>query len=164
MLAANSGVQMMLSPLRLTCIASLCFAVAVPCFADSLASSASSAGSASSGSASDSLNNSSKSSTRTNTADGDYRVIEVAALPERPDMLQLTLHATAGGDDHEFTLKLPRQVLQPRGIVVGDIVNVRNRDYGLEFARASGGQAREPFFLVLDDDWQRELEPRPVSL
>jgi len=91
-------------------------------------------------------------------------VIEVAALPERPDMLQLTLHATARGDDHEFTLKLPRQVLQPRGIVVGDIVNVRNRDYGLEFARASGGQAREPFFLVLDDDWQRELEPRPVAL
>ena len=158
--------------LRLGCVALLCAASAAPCLAESLASSASSAGSsassagsASSGSASDSLNNSSKSSTGTQTADGDYRVIEVAELADRPGMLRLTLQAAAAADGaREFTLRLPRQALEPRGIATGDIVNVRNRDYGLEFARADGRAVREPFFLVLFDDWHRELEPRPVTL
>jgi hypothetical protein len=153
------------TPLRLSCMTLLCATVAMPCLAESFASSASSAGSASSGSASDSLNTSSKSSTGTKTADGDYRVIEVAELAGRPGMLQLTLQGTAAtGAPHEFTLRLPRQALEPRGIAAGDIVNVRNRDYGLEFARTNGRDVREPFFLVLADDWHRELEPRPVTL
>ena len=80
-------------------------------------------------------------------------------------MLQLTLQGTAAaGEAREFTLRLPRQALEPRGIAAGDIVNVRNRDYGLEFARTDGRAVREPFFLVLFDDWHRELEPRPVTL
>lgn len=155
------------TPLRLIGLA-VSAAVALPCGAESLASSASSAGSsassagsASSGSVSDSLNASSNSSARTTTADGDYRVIEVAELAERPGMLQLTLRATEAG--HELTLKLPRQAVAPRGIAAGDVVQVRGRDYGLEFARA-GASGREPFFLVLHDHWQRELAPRPVTL
>jgi hypothetical protein len=151
--------------LRLGCVALLCVASAMPCLAESFASSASSAGSASSGSASDSLSTSSKSSTGTQTADGDYRVIDVAELADRPGMLQLTLQGTAAvGEAREFMLRLPRQALEPRGIAAGDIVNVRNRDYGLEFARTDGRAVREPFFLVLFDDWHRELEPRPVTL
>jgi len=150
--------------LRLSCVAVLCATAALPCLAESFASSASSAGSASSGSASDSLNTSSKSSTGTKTADGDYRVIEVAELADRPGMLQLTLQGTAADEAREFTLRLPRQALEPRGIATGDIVSVRNRDYGLEFARGDGRDRREPFFLVLSDDWHRELEPRPVTL
>jgi hypothetical protein len=149
---------------RLIGVAVLCAGASLPCLAESFASSASSAGSASSGSVSDSLGNSSKSSTRTNTADGDYRVIEVAEVAHRPGMLQLTLQATAPGADHEFVLKLPHQALEPRGMAVGDLVHVRNRDYGLEFARSNGTDVREAFFLVLDDDWQRELEPHLVSL
>ena len=141
-----------------------------PCFAESLASSASSAGSsassagsASSGSLSDSLNQSSKSSTgTTKTADGDYRVIDVAEPAARPGMLLLTLRGAVA--EQEFTLTLPRQALAPRGIAAGDVVRVRNRDFGLEFARADGSGAREPFFLVLHDDWQRELAAHPVSL
>ena len=150
---------------RLSCLALLCAALATPCMAESFASSASSAGSASSGSASDSLNTSSKSSTGTQTADGDYRVIEVAELTDRPGMLQLTLQGTAAtAEAREFALRLPRRALEPRGIAAGDIVSVRNRDYGLEFARGDGHEGREPFFLVLSDDWHRELEPRPVTL
>jgi hypothetical protein len=111
------------------------------------------------------LGTSSKSSTGTQTADGDYRVIEVAELADRPGVLQLRLQGTAAAREaREFTLRLPRQALEPRGIAAGDIVNVRNRDYGLEFARTDGRAVREPFFLVLFDDWHRELEPRPVTL
>ena len=32
---------------------------------------------------------------------------------------------------------------------------------GLEFARA---ETREAFYLVLDDAWHREFDPRPVTL
>ena len=160
----------MCSLVRLACVVLGCAAALAPAFAESLASSASSAGSsassagsASSGSVSDSLNNSSTSSKGTNTADGDYRVIEVAELSDRPGMLQLTLRATAA-TPHEFTLKLPGRALAPQGIAAGDIVQVRNRDFGLEFARAGGDTAPVPFFLVLHDDWQRELQAHPVTL
>jgi len=160
----------MCTPLRLACVVLWCAAVATPVLAESLASSASSAGSsassagsASSGSLSDSLNNSSNSSKTPATADGDYRVIEVAELADRPGMLQLTLRATAG-TPHEFTLKLPGRALAPQGITAGDIVQVRNRDFGLEFARAAGAAAPVPFFLVLHDDWHRELQAHPVTL
>jgi len=92
-------------------------------------------------------------------------VIEVAELPGRPGVLQLTLRtAAAAPGAPEFTLRLPRQALEPRGIATGDIVNVRNRDYGLQFARTDGRAVLEPFFLVLFDDWHRELNPRPVTL
>lgn len=161
----------MFTPSRLACVALWGATALAPCRAESLASSASSAGSsassagsASSGSVSDSLNNSSKSSTGTNTADGDYRVIDVAERADRPDRVQLTLQATAPGADHQFSLTLPRQALAPRGITTGELVQVRHRDYGLEFARTNGAAAPEPFFLVLHDEWQRELEPHQVSL
>jgi len=161
-----------MTPIRMRLATLALCAVAAPCHAESLASSASSAGSsassassASSGSVSDSLTNSSRSSGGTQTtADGDYRVIDVAEPAGSPGMLQLTLRATAPDAEHEFSLKLPRRALAPRGIAAGDVVQVRNHDYGLEFARADGAAAREPFFLVLYDDWQRELAARPVAL
>ena len=147
----------------------MCAALAAPTWADSFASSASSAGSASIGSVSDSIGRSSKSSTRdTQTADGDYRVIEVAELTDRAGIVQLTLQATAPvvgqGERDEFLLRVPRDALQPRGIGAGDVVHVRNREYGLEFARTLPGQARAAFFLALRDDWHRELDSRAVSL
>jgi hypothetical protein len=113
---------------------------------------------------SDSIGNSSRSSSPDNrTADGDYRVIEVAELADKPGMLQLTLQAVQG-EARGFTLKLPREALGHKGIAVGATVHVRNRPYGLEFARLNDAQTREAFFLVLADDWHRELDSRPVAL
>jgi hypothetical protein len=143
----------------------LCAATIPPCLADSFASSASSAGSASSGSVSDSIQGSSNSSTGNKVADGDYRVIETAALADRPGMLRLKLRATTdtatAGEDSSFYLVLPQQALGVQGIATGEIVSARQRPYGLEFARA---QTREAFFLVLADHWHRDLAPQPVAL
>lgn len=151
---------------RLVVAAALTGAAAV--HAESLASSASSAASQSVGSLSESIQNSSRgSSGTTRTADGDYRVIEVAAVDGRPGMLRLTLRVVAAPADDEagFMLTLPQQALGAQGVAVGDVIRVRNRAYGIEFARAaSAGRAAEPFFLVLRDDWRRELDARPVSL
>lgn len=134
---------------------------ALPCRAESFASSASSAGSASVGSLSDSIRDSSHSSTHT-VAEGNYRIVDVAAA-ERPDSLRLKMqHVTrAGDDDAVIYLDVPRPALGDRGAAPGDIVGVRQRPYGYEFAWPD---TRVAFFLVLSDDWQRELEPRPVEL
>ena len=126
--------------------------------ADSSTSSASSAGSASSGSVSDSFRGSSNSSTGGDkTADGDYRIIEVAAAPERTGFARLTLQA----DDPEqrIVLDLPQAIVAKQALARGAMVQARNRVYGFEFAR---GDTREAFYLVLADAWHDELAARPV--
>jgi hypothetical protein len=152
------------------CIATTLCLAAAPALADSLVSSASSAGSESLGSSSDSSRASSNSSRRDNDDDrrnqteGDYRVIEVAALAERAGVVRLRLLPAAPGGvaDHrgEVWLDVPQRALAPRGLASGDIVSARPRPYGVEFARA---ETREPFFLLLEDDWYRELAAHAVT-
>jgi hypothetical protein len=155
---------MLVTAIRLACLAVLGTTMAAPAWADSFASSASSAGSASLGSISDSIGNSSRASSPDNrAANGDYRVIDVAEVDAKPGLLQLTLQAMQG-ETHEFTLKLPREALGRKNIAVGDVVHARNRPYGLEFARTTDARTREAFFLVLADDWHKELDSRAVAL
>ena len=151
-----------------TLIALLSLAAA-PCFAESLATSASSAASsaASAGSASlrgssDSINNSSDSSrNERRVAEGDYRVAAVAEVGGRPGMLRLRLEPlTSGGDAAAFSLDLPQRALGERRLAPGDTISARHRPYGLEFAR---GDTRDAFFLVLADDWNRDLQTRVLA-
>ncbi|HET9822849.1 MAG TPA: hypothetical protein VFQ16_13590 [Burkholderiaceae bacterium] len=142
-------------------------ALSAAAHAESSASSASSAGSASVGSLSDSLQGSSRSSSgHTATAQGDYRVVDVAVAPGRPTHRRLTLQAVAPQDDRlaGFTLELPLQALGERALAVGELVRATPRPYGIEFARTDGAAGREPFFLALADDWHRGLETRAVAL
>jgi hypothetical protein len=127
--------------------------------ADSIASSASSAGSASLGASSDSIHGSSNSSRHDNrVSEGDYNVLAVAQVAERPGMLRLTLHGKDTAE--EFLLDLPAKALAQRAVAVGDVVSAHQRPYGLEFAHAD---TREPFFLVLADDWRRDLDSHAVT-
>jgi hypothetical protein len=147
---------------RLACLALLCTATALPCQADSVASSAASGSSASVGSLSDSIRGSSDSSSPNRTAAGDYRIEEVAELENRPEMRRLRLQATARpGADGALFLDLPAVALAQAGLAAGDTVAARQRPYGIEFARVD---TRQAFFLVLADDWYREIDPRAVSL
>jgi hypothetical protein len=144
--------------LRLACFAAAA-GVATVSHADSFASSASSAGSASSGSVSDSLHGSSKSSTGGDkTADADYRIIDVAAVPGRAGIARITMRA----DDpsQEIALDLPQAIVERQRLVPGDSVHSRKQVYGYEFARSD---SREAFYLVLADDWYSDLAARPVS-
>jgi len=139
-------------------------AAATPALAGSSASSASSDSvSASIGTLSGSIKNSSESSSKTGgTAAGDYRIVDVAVLVEQPGLIRLQLQAVAGsGAEGEFTLTLPQEVFARTGLGVGGIVAAADRPYGVEFAQ---GQPRQPFFLVLADDWYRELQTRAVTL
>ena len=150
---------MIFSRSQLACALLVGIAATLPCRADSLASSASSAGSASIGSLSDSIRDSSHSSTH-KVAEGDYRIVDVAAA-ERPDVLRLKMEpvARAGDEASVIYLDVPRAALGDRAAARGDIVGVRERPYGYEFGWADTHVA---FFLALSDEWQRELEPKPL--
>ena len=143
--------------------------------ASSTASSASSAGSASMGSVSDSLRSSSQSSAGPRQmAAGDYRVIAMADVPEHPGEVRLTLEAPTPGTSHaqtssaaateslgsaQWELRLPRVLAEREGLAPGRLLRATPQPYGVSFALSD--QPR-PFFLVLADDWQRELPARPV--
>jgi hypothetical protein len=154
--------------LRPALLAALCIAAA-PCLAESLAtsassaaSSASSAGSASLRGSSESISGSSDSSRRNrDVAEGDYRVAAVEEIGGRPGMVRLTLEPlAAGGDAAGFRLDLPQRAFGERGLGPGDTISARHRPYGLEFAR---GDTRDAFFLVLADDWHRDLQTRVLA-
>jgi type IV secretory pathway TrbL component len=143
-------------------LAMIASAAAAPAWADSIASSASSAGSASSGSISDSIGGSSNSSNKDKrVAAGEYRVIDIAQAPNKANTTRLTLRAVAAGPAQEFTLDVPDRALAARGIGAGEIVQVKDRVYGFEFAHAD---TQQPFFLALQDDWYRELGSRQVTI
>lgn len=124
--------------------------------ANSLASSAVEAGSSAVGSLSDSLRGSSGSSSGDEQrAEGRYRVTEVA----RADAARLRLTLTREGAA-PVELTLPEQALAARAVQVGDEVQATPQPYGLAFAHADTGQ---PFFLVLQDDWHRDLGAHVVQ-
>ncbi len=145
--------------LRLACCAAA-VALAAQAQAESLASSASSAASTSSGSISDSLHGSSDSSSgNRRVANGDYRIIQIAQLQDRPGYTRLTMQADPA--QQPFMLDLPQQIVAQQSLDNGGLVHVENRVYGYEFARAD---TRQAFFLALADDWYNDLAARPVGI
>jgi hypothetical protein len=138
-------------------------ALSTPALASSTAaSSASDSVSTSLGAMSTSLGHSSDSSTKPLQANaGDYRVVDVAEVADRPERVRLTLRGQTEGATDEFHLFLPRETVAQATLAAGDVITARTRVYGVEFARA---QAAEPFFLVLHDAWYRQLATHPVTL
>ena len=149
----------------LASLALLLGATAAPSWAASSASSAvSDSITTSVGSISGSIRKSSDSSSSKDdkVADGDYRIIDVAVVPEQPGTVRLKLQAIADvGADGEFFLDLPQVVVEQSGLAQGGVVTARTRPYGVEFAQ---GPQRQAFFLVLRDEWYRELQANPVML
>jgi hypothetical protein len=126
--------------------------------ASSTASSASEGASSAASSGSKSLEASSGSSTKGDkVAAGDYRIIDVAAAADRPGMVRVHLQAAA--DD--FYLVLPEQAFEKSQLTAGQKVTARQHAYGLEFANQ---QTQQAFFLVLSDEWYRELDSKAVVL
>ena len=109
---------MTFTSIRLACLSCLCIATAAPCLADSVASSASSAGSASSGEPlrlDTTVSSDSSRSDDKQVSEGDYRIVEVAAVADRPGMLRLKMQPTraAGRGSAKFTLDLPPADVRP---------------------------------------------------
>ena len=152
---------------RLATLALLLGAAALPVLAASSASSASSdSASTSVGRSSTSIQNSSDSSSggEKKVADGDYRIIEVADAPARAGTVRLKLLPVAdqAKKDGEFFLYMPQEAFDQSRLDRGSVVTAKARPYGLEFA--TGASPKRPFFLVLADQWFRELQTKVVSL
>ena len=140
---------------------------ALPAAAESFASSASSASiTASVGSVSTSFGTSSDSSTKTTAAaNGDYQIVAIASAPERPGTLRLTLQGMAdGAADNALFLYLPQAVAERAQLAQGGTVTARARPYGTEFTQRTDAHVNNAFFLVLADEWYRELQARAVQL
>jgi hypothetical protein len=76
--------------------------------------------------------------------------------------LRLKLQAVADASPTgEFYLYLPRAAVAQGGLQTGHVVTAKPRPYGLEFSVAT---TQQPFFLVLHDDWFRDLQTQVVSL
>jgi hypothetical protein len=147
---------------RTLCLTLFAAACTAPAQADSFASSASSAGSASSASISDSVSGSSNSSSDDDkVAAGQYRVINIAQAPNKPDTTRMTLRAADAAQGRSFELDVPNRALAARTVNTGDVVQVNQRVYGYEFAYAD---TQRPFFLALQDEWYRELGSRKVTI
>lgn len=137
-------------------------AASAPAIADSsAASSASDSASTSVGSLSTSIRTSSdSSSTAAGVAEGDYKIIDMAAAVEQPGTVRVKLQAVAArGNNDEFFLYVPQQAVDQGRLAQGRIVTAHQRPYGVEFA---SGETRQAFFLVLADEWYRELQTNLV--
>ena len=154
--------------LPLAAALALCLGAA-PALADST-SSASSASFTSLGSSSASIgksSDSSNSSSKDKVAQGQYTVTEVAELADQPTMLRVRLQPQAADPaslERSFDLVLPRQAAEQVQLAVGQTLAAEHRPYGLAFAAVTETGKANPFFLVLDDDWYRELQSRPVVI
>lgn len=149
---------------RLVLLALALGGFAVAAAADSLATSSavggSSASSTSSASSASSDKSSDSSAQNKHTAVGPYRIVDVAAVAERPGALRLTLQPLGAQDARAaYILYVPQQAFDRSGLAVGGTVDARPRPYGTEFADAG---TRKAFFLMVDDDWYRELAANPV--
>jgi hypothetical protein len=150
---------------RLLLAAAMSLSSAAACASSTASSAASDSASSTVSSTSESLRGSSTSSSPGGrTAAGDFRIVEVAEVAERPGRARLTLEPVAGNASAPFTLELPHATLEAAALGAGDVIAAEQRPYGVAFATAAAGRARTVFFLVLDDDWHRELATRPVTL
>lgn len=149
----------------LTTLALLACGAPLACLAaSSVGSSVSDSLTQSSGSVSDSLKGSSHSSSPDNKqVAGDYKVMAMAAVADKPGFVELHLMRVAAGTDGgaEIYLKLPREAAAQGHVATGATVTALQRPYGIEFATT---QPRAAFFLALADDVARDTKMAPVAL
>lgn len=135
--------------------------------ASSASSAASDSVTTSVGSLSNSVEQSSASSTGDKkVAEGDYRIIDMAAAADRPGVVRMKLQALADGPTNghvegEFFLYVPQAALEGTPLAQGGTVTARHKPYGVEFAVT---QTRQAFFLALADEWFKELQTTAVAL
>lgn len=113
------------------------------------------------GSLSRSVKGSSDSSVKTVVGQGTYQVVQVAEA-DADGLHDVSFEALPGQPQAQgrFTLRLPPQALAQGALAPGRQVLAQDREWGRELARAD---TRTPFFLLLADDWHRELDPVPLG-
>ncbi len=129
--------------------------------ASSAGMSAASAGSASLRGSSTAISGSSGSASDTdNVAAGRYRLTDIALAPGQGDKLALSLEPLTVNQTGVFQLTLPKTAIGNRRFARGDTIHVHRQAYGLAFTHQ---ESDEPFFLVVKDAWELDLQTRVVT-
>lgn len=104
---------------------------------------------------------SSASSGRNKVAQGEYRIEQTRTAAGAPALTEIDLQPTdpTVTAAAPWTLRLPAEVVAAQGLEPGQRIAVRERAYGFALWRAQG---REPFYLVVHDEWAQALESRAL--
>ena len=86
----------------------------------------------------------------------------MTALADQTDRVRLRMEAVAG--TAEVQLLLPRAAVHRAQLAAGQRVSAEHRPYGVALATLDATDTTLPFFLILDDDWFRELQSRPLGV
>ena len=149
--------------LRLTLLAAMSAAFVLPAHALSLGSYSLIEGSRTSiGGLSNSITASSNgSSTAVGLAQGDYTLVEVAAVNDQPDMVRMALQAVDRDKaENDVYVLLPAKTYLDAGLQAGQVISAKQRPYGVELAKANDSK---PFFLLVQDSLLEELKSKPVE-
>lgn len=111
---------------------------------------------------SDSISNSSKSSSNAvKTAEGDYKVIDVADAAGHPNQKRVALQAMTQGKEGLY-LYMTKDELAQSDLRAGQVVTANPRPYGVAFTQH--GNNNGTFAVVLNDLWLKELNPTQVAI
>ena len=114
------------------------------------------------GSMSDSVEPSSKSSANVvHLADGGYKITDIAAVDGHPGKMRLALQADGDSRDKDIYLYVPRDDYMRADLSVGQEIMATRQPYGVAF---SLGDVKQPFVVVLADDWVSDLRSNALSL
>ena len=111
---------------------------------------------------SDSLGKSSKSSTNAvGLTQGDYKVTDIAVAQGRDNQMKIALQAPGEDRSKDLFLYVPASDYNHSNLAVGQTVTAMPRAYGLAFYQVA---VKEPFAVVLADNWIKELHTDIVAL
>jgi hypothetical protein len=114
------------------------------------------------GSLSDSVRGSSRSSSNAvNLADGGYKITDIAAADDHPGKMRLALQADGDSRDKDIYLYVPRDDYMRADLSIGQEIMATRQPYGVAF---SLGDVKQPFVVVLADDWVSDLRSNALSL
>jgi len=131
-------------------------------FAASISMSVSDSVSGTVASISDSLGKSSKSSTNAvGLTQGDYKITDIAVADGRDNQMKIALQAPGDDRTKDLYLYLPADDYARTNLNVGQIVTATPRNYGLAFYQV---QTKEPFAVVLAENWIKDLHTNVVAL
>lgn len=105
---------------------------------------------------------SSGSSGRDKVAQGPYRIQALVRQPDADgdERRWVWVGLDPVGEAAPWTLRLPAPVADGAGLAVGQVLEVRHRDYGLGLWPAGGGAA---LYLIVDDALARGWVARPLD-
>lgn len=90
---------------------------------------------------------------------GDYKITDIAVATDRFDRTRIALQHTDEKNE-TYYLYMTRSDFESAHLDKGQIITASKKPYGVSFKHAD---ADEPFVIVLDDTWIKDLHSHDIS-